>query len=78
MTDAPELSIVVPVYNEPLTMIGAEILDEPVPASRSERRHSWMTLPLRVDLQYGIERDAAMRHLERNGVETRPLIAGNL
>jgi len=61
-----------------LTMIGAEVLDEPAPASRSERRHSWMTLPMRVDPHHGVDRDATMRHLESNGVETRPVIAGNL
>lgn len=60
-----------------LELIGAETIGAP----RLERRarvHSWMTLPLRLREQAPMTRDAVMRRLEEHGVETRPIIAGNL
>ena len=37
-----------------------------------------MTLPLRVRADAPIDRDELVGYLESNGVETRPIIAGNL
>jgi CDP-6-deoxy-D-xylo-4-hexulose-3-dehydrase len=37
-----------------------------------------MTLPLRLRSGAPAHRNEVVRHLERNGVETRPIIAGNL
>jgi CDP-6-deoxy-D-xylo-4-hexulose-3-dehydrase len=61
-----------------LQLIGGETLDRMTPPDRRERIHSWMTLPVRVDQGAPVDRDAVVRHLEDNGVETRPIIAGNL
>lgn len=60
-----------------LELIGAETLATPV-AGRRERAHSWMTLPMRLRPGAPTDRDALVRHLEGHGVETRPIIAGNL
>jgi CDP-6-deoxy-D-xylo-4-hexulose-3-dehydrase len=61
-----------------LELIGAETLDWTTPLRRRERTHSWMTLPLRLQPNAPIDRDAVVGHLEESGVETRPIIAGNL
>lgn len=61
-----------------LELIGSETLGEVTPPDRRERRHSWMTFPLRVATDAPIGRDAVVDHFERAGVETRPIIAGNL
>jgi CDP-6-deoxy-D-xylo-4-hexulose-3-dehydrase len=61
-----------------LELIGAETLDAMTPANRSGRTNSWMTLPLRVGPDAPVDRDTVVDHFERNGVETRPIIAGNL
>jgi CDP-6-deoxy-D-xylo-4-hexulose-3-dehydrase len=61
-----------------LELIGGEVLARSAPASRRERQHSWMTLPLRVSADARVDRDALVRHLEQRGIETRPIIAGNL
>jgi dTDP-4-amino-4,6-dideoxygalactose transaminase len=58
-------------------LIGSECLAHRS-AERSARAHSWMTLPLRVQADAPVDRNTVMRHLERHGVETRPIIAGNL
>jgi len=58
-------------------LIGAETLAETQPARR-ERRHSWMTLPFIVDPQAPATLAEVKAKLEANGVETRPIIAGNL
>jgi len=62
-----------------LHLIGAECL--PAVGEQRDRRdrgHSWMTLPFRLAPDAPISRDDLRRHLEDRGVETRPLIAGNL
>jgi CDP-4-dehydro-6-deoxyglucose reductase, E1 len=66
-----------------LELIGSECLDVPPRTRRErrqrrERRHSWMTFPfrLRADAPASIEQVKAW--LETRGVETRPIIAGNL
>lgn len=61
-----------------LELIGAETLRVATPANRRGRTNSWMTLPLRLRTSAPVDRNAVMKHLERNGVETRPIIAGNL
>jgi len=45
---------------------------------RAERRHSWMTLPFVVDPKSPIKLNEVKAILEKHGVETRPIIAGNL
>jgi CDP-6-deoxy-D-xylo-4-hexulose-3-dehydrase len=61
-----------------LDLLGAETLDEMTPADRRGRLNSWMTLPMRLRPDAPVDRDAVVRHLEESGVETRPIIAGNL
>jgi CDP-4-dehydro-6-deoxyglucose reductase, E1 len=61
-----------------LELIGGETLGSMTPARRRERVHSWMTLPLRLRSGAPVDRNSVVEHLERNGVETRPIIAGNL
>ena len=61
-----------------LELIGADSLGASPPADRRGRRNSWMTLPLRVRLGAPLSRARVVQHLEDAGVETRPLIAGNL
>ena len=61
-----------------LELIGAETLAGMTPADRRGRANSWMTLPMRLRPDAPMERNAVVEHLERNGVETRPIIAGNL
>jgi CDP-4-dehydro-6-deoxyglucose reductase, E1 len=58
-----------------LSLIGASAVD--VGVERRRRQHSWMTLPMRVTAG-GPPRNEVMRRLEEAGVETRPIIAGNL
>jgi CDP-6-deoxy-D-xylo-4-hexulose-3-dehydrase len=61
-----------------LELLGAETLGESPVRSRRQRVHSWMTLPFRVRDGSPVGRDVVVRHLEAHGVETRPIIAGNL
>jgi CDP-6-deoxy-D-xylo-4-hexulose-3-dehydrase len=61
-----------------IELIGSETLAGTQSDSRRDRTHSWMTLPLRLREGAPISRDAVVRHLEQMGVETRPLLAGNL
>ena len=61
-----------------LELIGADALGSATPAQRRGRTHSWMTLPLRLRPEARANRDTVVEHLEKNGVETRPIIAGNL
>ncbi len=49
-----------------------------VPGLLRDRRHTWMNLPLLVHDAAPFTRDQAMQHFEAAGVETRPLLAGNL
>ena len=59
-----------------LELIGSEMLA--TPTAGSDRRHSWMTLPFRLRGDAPLARDEVVRRLEMQGVETRPIIAGNL
>lgn len=61
-----------------LELIGADTLKAVTPADRRGRTNSWMTLPLRLRSDAPVDRNSVVEHLERNGVETRPIIAGNL
>lgn len=57
-------------------LIGGEFLK--ASARLQERRHSWMNLPFAIDPSSKLDRKSVMRVLEDAGVETRPIIAGNL
>lgn len=61
-----------------LELIGSDLLGATRTKDRRARRHSWMTLPMRLRDNAPVSRDAVMQRLEKNGVETRPIIAGNL
>jgi GDP-L-fucose synthase len=60
-----------------LELIGGEALEAPG-HTRNARAHSWMTLPIRLRTGAPVSRDAVTTQLELAGVETRPIIAGNL
>jgi CDP-6-deoxy-D-xylo-4-hexulose-3-dehydrase len=62
-----------------LRLIGRESLeaDRAIPGRRG-RRHSWMTLPFEVAADAPLSLGQVKDHLEHHGVETRPIIAGNL
>jgi CDP-6-deoxy-D-xylo-4-hexulose-3-dehydrase len=47
-------------------------------SSRKERTHSWMTLPFVLDKKSPVNVEKVKEILESHGVETRPIIAGNL
>ena len=61
-----------------LELIGSDALEAVIPTDRRGRSNSWMTLPLRLRSGAPADRNEVVRHLETNGVETRPIIAGNL
>ena len=61
-----------------LELIGAGALGGVATTDRRDRANSWMTLPLRLRPSAPMTRDALVAHFERHGVETRPIIAGNL
>jgi CDP-6-deoxy-D-xylo-4-hexulose-3-dehydrase len=58
-------------------MIGADRL-QPVPPSRRQRRHSWMNVPFMVNADAPRSLEQVKAGLEAHGVDTRPIIAGNL
>lgn len=60
-----------------LRLIGADRLAAGEGRDRKARSHSWMTLPFVVD-DRGPEVGKVKARLEALGVETRPIIAGNL
>lgn len=61
-----------------LELIGSDTLDGAAPSGRSSRRHSWMTLPMRLSDTAPLATRELTEFLESRGVETRPVIAGNL
>lgn len=63
-------------YAPALRLIGAEFGTRGT--SRQARRHSWMNFPFQIDESTGLTRQKVMQTLEDHGVETRPIIAGNL
>jgi CDP-6-deoxy-D-xylo-4-hexulose-3-dehydrase len=60
-----------------LEVIGGQFL-APCAAFRQERRHSWMNVPIRVRADAPVTRDHVTKTLQFAGVETRPILAGNL
>ena len=61
-----------------LELVGGDTISSDPTLPRRTRSHSWMTLPLRLAEDAPVARDTLMNHLELQGVETRPVIAGNL
>lgn len=61
-----------------LELIGADTLDRATSSKRRDRTNSWMTLPFRLRPEAPADRNAVVQYLEKCGVETRPIIAGNL
>lgn len=62
-----------------LNLIGADRLShENSKVDRRSRTHSWMTLPFRIDAKAPLSARGVKEKLEEMGVETRPIIAGNL
>ena len=45
---------------------------------RNETECSWFAFPIMVDPSAPFSRNDLVAHLERNGIETRPIVAGNL
>jgi CDP-4-dehydro-6-deoxyglucose reductase, E1 len=64
--------------NSSLRLVGAEHLAEPVHENRPWRRHSWMALAFLLRDRDKLSRRDVTTILERDGIETRPIIAGNL
>jgi CDP-6-deoxy-D-xylo-4-hexulose-3-dehydrase len=60
-----------------MNLIGSEHLTDRK-LSRRERRHSWMTFPFRLDAKAPATVAKVKEIFEAAGVETRPIIAGNL
>lgn len=61
-----------------LRLIGAERLSAPHVEGRPWREHSWMMLPFEVADDAPVDPAVAVAALESSGVETRPIVAGNL
>jgi CDP-6-deoxy-D-xylo-4-hexulose-3-dehydrase len=63
-----------------MSLIGSEHIPAPgtKSAGRRSRRHSWMTFPFRVSPQAPVKVAKVKEIFEANGVDTRPIIAGNL
>ncbi|MFN7956538.1 MAG: DegT/DnrJ/EryC1/StrS family aminotransferase [bacterium] len=62
-----------------LRLVGADHVDGRGPdRPRRERAHSWMTLAFHVAPDAPLDRAAVTARLESFGVETRPILAGNL
>jgi CDP-6-deoxy-D-xylo-4-hexulose-3-dehydrase len=60
-----------------MKLLGSEHLGQKI-TQRSERRHSWMTFPFVVDSKSPLQVEQVKSVFEKCGVETRPIIAGNL
>ncbi len=61
-----------------LRLIGSERLDAPRLDDRSWLAHSWMMLAFEVDHDAPVSAQAVAQRLEDLGIETRPIVAGNL
>jgi CDP-6-deoxy-D-xylo-4-hexulose-3-dehydrase len=59
-----------------LRLIGSECLRQN--SDRRDRRHSWMNMPFEVAADAPLTLKRTKEILEASGVETRPLIAGNI
>jgi CDP-6-deoxy-D-xylo-4-hexulose-3-dehydrase len=60
-----------------LEVIGRDFL-APFGAFRQERRHSWMNIPIRLRPGAPVTRDQVTTQLHAAGVDTRPILAGNI
>jgi CDP-6-deoxy-D-xylo-4-hexulose-3-dehydrase len=60
-----------------MNLIGSEHLGG-AKKGRRERRHSWMTFPFRLDPKAPVKVAKVKEIFEAHGVDTRPIIAGNL
>lgn len=60
-----------------MKLIGAEHVSTDAQTRRG-RRHSWMTFPFRVDANAPVKVSRVKEIFESHGVDTRPIIAGNL
>lgn len=66
-------------YTPWMKLIGSErLVREPEASSRRNRTHSWMTLPFILQEKAPIKVPFLKNLFEQLGVETRPIIAGNL
>jgi CDP-6-deoxy-D-xylo-4-hexulose-3-dehydrase len=61
-----------------LRMFGSDRLGAPRLAGRPWLEHSWMMLAFELAPDAPIDIDEVVRHLESSGIETRPIVAGNL
>jgi len=61
-----------------LSLAGADCIRPEGIASRRQRSHSWMTLPFLLRDDAPVSVTEVQTRLEQAGVETRPIIAGNL
>ena len=53
-------------------------LDYAVQSEAPDTRHAWFSYPLLVGGGIGLSRGEVQAHLERRGIETRPVMAGNI
>lgn len=61
-----------------LRLIGSDRLGAAPLDSRPWREHSWMMLPFEVGDDAPVDAKAVVEQLEASGIETRPIVAGNL
>ncbi len=61
-----------------LRMFGSDRLGAPRLAGRPWLEHSWMMLAFELAPDAPIDIDEVIGHLESSGIETRPIVAGNL
>ena len=61
-----------------LRLIGSDRLGAPLLDDRPWREHSWMMLPFEVGEDAPVDTYEVMQQLEGFGIETRPIVAGNL
>ena len=61
-----------------LRLVGAEWVNSDLVLAQGWRSHAWMTLPFEVDDAAPIETPKVAALLEDSGIETRPVLAGNL
>jgi len=62
------------IFNE--FIVGQEFLYTPLVANKASP--SWFALPLMINKNAPFKKSDLISHLERDGVETRPMISGNL
>ncbi len=61
-----------------MTLVGSDTLGSKAASKRRARAHSWMTLPFSVAEKSPLDVTKIKNILEEHGIETRPIIAGNL